>query len=466
VSGDGIAALGRLGIEMLSREDPVLHDMLEREYRRQGDTLMMIAAASLAAPSVLACEGMPTVSVTTEGYPGARFHAGCGVVDEIERLAIERAKAAFGARYANVQPHSGSSANAILLCSLLKPGDVLLGMDLAAGGPLTHGARASMSGQFFHSVGYGVDESGRIDYAQVERLAHEHHPRLIVCGASAYPRVVDFRRFREIADAVGALLLADISHIAGLVAAGEHPSPIDHAHFTTTSTYKQLCGPRGGLILMGRDAEALAPDGKRTLVDVIQRGVFPFFQGTPNLAAITAKARALAQVALPEFRVLARRIVADAQALAGWFARHDYRLVTGGTDNHMVVIDLWSSRRITGVVAERALERCDVVINKNAIAGDTKSVLVTSGVRLGTNVLAQRGMGPAEMETCADLVHRILGAVETRGEREFALDDGLAAGYRGEVSALCRRFPIPDYPASAQPQASTERRAGSAPPTI
>jgi glycine hydroxymethyltransferase len=466
VSRDGIAALGQRGIEMLGREDPGLHALLEREYTRQGDTLMMIAAASLASPSVLACEGMPTVSVTTEGYPGARFHAGCGVVDEIERLAIERAKAAFGARYANVQPHSGSSANAILTCSLLKPGDTLLGMEISAGGHLTHGARASMSGQFFRSIGYGVDESGRIDYGQVERLAREERPRLIICGASAYPRTIDFRRFREIADEVGALLLADISHIAGLVVAGEHPSPIDHAHFTTTSTYKQLGGPRGGLILMGRDAGALAPDGKRTLVDVIQRGVFPFFQGTPNLAAVTAKARALALAALPEFRALARRIVADAQALAAWFAGHGYRLVTGGTDNHMVVIDLWSSRGITGVVAERALELCDVVINKNAIAGDTKSVHVTSGVRLGTNVLAQRGMGPAEMEACADLVHRILGAVQMRGERDFALDEGLAAGFRSEVRALCRRFPIPDYPAPSAPETAGDRRMREASPAV
>lgn len=462
MSRDGVAALGQRGLEMLSREDPGLHALLEREYRRQGETLMMIAAASLAPPSVLACEGMPTVSVTTEGYPGARFHAGCGVVDEIERLAIERAKAAFGARYANVQPHSGSSANAILTCSLLKPGDTLMGMEISAGGHLTHGARASMSGQFFRSIGYGVDEAGRIDYGQVERLAREHRPRLIICGASAYPRTIDFRRFRQIADEVGALLLADISHIAGLVVAGEHPSPIDHAHFTTTSTYKQLGGPRGGLILMGRDADALAPDGRRTLVDVIQRGVFPFFQGTPNLAAVTAKARALALVALPEFRGLARRIVADAQALAAWFASHGYRLVTGGTDNHMVLIDLWTSRGITGVVAERALEQCDVVINKNAIAGDSKSVHVTSGVRLGTNVLAQRGMGPAEMNDCADLVHRILGAVQMRGEREFDLAAGPAAAFRAEVRALCRRFPIPDYPAPSAPETAPERRAREA----
>jgi glycine hydroxymethyltransferase len=448
VSASGIAELARLGFERLHQQDPVLYRILEQEYQRQTQVLTMVAASSIAEPSVLACEGTPTVNVTTEGYPGARFHAGCRYVDEIERLAVERAKAAFGARYANVQPHSGSSANAILTCSLLKPGDTILGQQLHAGGHLTHGARASLSGQYFNAVGYGLDSGGLIDYDQAERLARQHKPRLIVCGASAYPRIIDFKRFREIADDVGAYLLADISHIAGLVAAGEHPSPIDHAHFTTTSTYKQLFGPRGGLILMGRDADSRAPDGQRTLPELIQRAVFPFFQGTPSLSAITAKARALAVVASPGFKSLARCIVADAGALARRFCQKGYRVLTGGTDNHMVLIDVWSSKRITGVIAERALEECDIVINKNAIADDAKGVLVTSGMRLGTNSLAHRGMGAAEMDACADLVDGVLGSLRVRGDREYELPADARAQCRNAVAELCRRFPIPHYPLS------------------
>jgi len=446
VGVSGLAALARRGLERLSQEDPRLYQLLEQEYERQNNVLMMVAASSVADPSVLACEGTPTVNVTTEGYPGARFHAGCRYVDEIERLAVERAKAAFGARYANVQPHSGSSANAIVICGLLRPGDTILGQEISAGGHLTHGARASFSGQFFRAIGYGVDAQGLIDYAQVERLAHEHKPRLIICGASAYPRAIDFARFRAIADAVGAYLLADISHIAGLVAAGVHQSPVDHAHFTTTSTYKQLYGPRGGLILIGRDAETVGPDGKRTLPELIQRAVFPFFQGTPSLSAITAKARALAIVAGPEFKALARRIVADARALAAAFGARGYRVLTGGTDNHMVLIDVWSSRTISGLVAERALEECDIVINKNAIAGDSKSVTVTSGMRLGSNGLAHRGMGEAEMEACAGLVDGILGSIRVTGERDYELDPEARAAYRSRVAELCARFPIPHYP--------------------
>ena len=441
-----LAELARRGLERLSEDDPRLYQLLEQEYARQTSVLMMVAASSVADPSVLACEGTPTVNVTTEGYPGARFHAGCRYVDEIERLAIERAKAAFGARYANVQPHAGSSANAIVICGLLRPGDTILGLEISAGGHLTHGARASLSGQYFKAVGYGLDPEGLIDYAQVERLAREHKPRLIVCGASAYPRVIDFQRFRQIADEVGAYLLADISHIAGLVVAGVHPNPIDHAHFTTTSTYKQLYGPRGGLILMGRDAESLGPDGKRTLPELIQRAVFPFFQGTPHLSSITAKARALAIVAGPDFKALARRIVADAQALAGAFRARGYRVLTGGTDNHMVLIDIWSSKAITGLIAERALEDCDIVINKNAIAGDGKGVTVTSGMRLGSNGVAHRGMGEAEMETCAGLIDGILGSLEVRGDREYDLDPDARTAFRSSVAELCARFPLPQDP--------------------
>lgn len=442
---NGLAEFACRGIEILHREDPELYRLLDLENRRQEQVLAMVAASSIADPSVLACHATATVNVTTEGYPGARFHAGCEFVDEIERLAVARAKAAFRAQYANVQPHSGSSANAIVLFSLLKAGDTLLGLDLDAGGHLTHGSKASVSGQYFTAVGYGLTADGFIDYAQVEELARRHRPKLIICGASAYPRTIDFARFRAIADQVGAYVLADISHIAGLVAAGVHPSPIDHAHFTTTSTYKQLYGPRGGLILIGKDHETRAPDGKCTLAQLVQRGVFPYFQGTPDLSEIAAKARALDMVAKPAFQALARTIVADAAKLAEIFAGKGYRVLTGGTDNHIVLMDIFSTFGITGVVAEKALEECNVVVNKNRIAGDRKSALVTSGVRLGTNSLALRGMGPAVMPECAELMHRVLAAVTASGDREYALDGDTKRYCRERVSDLCRRFPIPRY---------------------
>jgi len=440
-----LAEMAYRGIDLLLRDDPSLYDLLTREYHRQTHTLAMVAASSIAHPSVLACEGMITTNVTTEGYPGARFHAGCQFVDEIERLAIQRAKAAYKARYANVQAHSGTSANEAVILSLLKPGDTILGLELNSGGHLTHGSKASVSGQYFHAVGYGVDEEGYIDYEQVQRLAQKFKPKLIISGASAYPRTIDFKRFREIADEVKAFLLADISHIAGLVAAGEHPSPIDHAHFTTTSTYKQLYGPRGGLILIGKDDQSLAPNGKETLSEMIQRAIFPLSQGTPNLSAIAAKARALAMVVTPEFRALAQRIVTDAIVLAQCLAEKGYRILTGGTDNHIVLIDVLASG-VTGAIAERALEECHIIVNRNRIPADKKSVWVTSGMRLGTNSVALRGMGPSEMPKCAGLIHWVLSCVKVLGDREYELGRGLKEFIQAEVRELCSLFPIPCYP--------------------
>jgi len=440
-----LAEMAYRGIDLLFRDDPSLYDLLTREYHRQTHTLTMVAASSIAHPSVLACEGMITTNVTTEGYPGARFHAGCQFVDEIERLAIQRAKAAYKARYANVQAHSGTSANEAVILSLLKPGDTILGLELNSGGHLTHGSKASVSGQYFHAVGYGVDEEGYIDYEQVQRLAQKFKPKLIISGASAYPRTIDFKRFREIADEVKAFLLADISHIAGLVVAGEHPSPIDHAHFTTTSTYKQLYGPRGGLILIGKDDQSLAPNGKETLSEMIQRAIFPLSQGTPNLSAIAAKARALAMVVTPEFRALAHRIVTDAKVLAQCLAEKGYRILTGGTDNHIVLIDVLASG-VTGAIAERALEECHIIVNRNRIPADKKSVWVTSGMRLGTNSVALRGMGPSEMPKCAELIHWVLSCVKVLGDREYELGRGLKEFIQADVGELCSSFPIPCYP--------------------
>jgi glycine hydroxymethyltransferase len=433
------------GIERLQREDPELFGLLEEEYRRQANVLTMVASSSIADPSALVCEAMPTMNVTAEGYPRARFHAGCRVIDQIEQLAIDRAKAAFGARYANVQPMSATSANEVVMFSVLEPHDTLLGLELDFGGHLTHGSKASISGQVFNAVGYGLTRDERIDYDQAERLAKEHRPKLIVCGTTAYPRQVDWARFRAIADEVGAYLLADITHIAGLVAAGLHPSPIDHAHFTTTCTHKQLYGGRGGLILIGKDFDRPGPDKKRTLAELVQKKVFPFFQGAPNQSAISAKARGFAFVQTPEFQRIARRVLELSRALAQAFAERGHRVITGGTDNHIVVVDVFR-RGITGVNAEKALEACGIVVNKNRIPYDQNPPTITSGIRLGTNGLAIRQMEPADMKECVELIDTVLGAVQQVSEREYRLDATLRLRIEERVRQICLRRPIRTYP--------------------
>jgi len=440
-----LTTFARRGVELLREEDTGLYELLDQEYQRQAQTLALVASSSIVDPSVLACEGMAPVNVTAEGYPGRRFHAGCKFIDEIEQLAIERAKKAFQAQYANVQPHSASLANEIVMFGLLNPGDTVLGMELQSGGHLTHGAKASISGQYFKAVGYGLSGEELIDYDEVHRLARQCRPKLIICGATAYPRVIDFRRFREIADDVGAFLLADITHIAGLVVAGLHPSPIDCAHFTTTCTHKQLYGPRGGLILMGRDHLDLAPDRKRTLSGMVQSAVFPLLQGAPVPNAIAAKARALGMVLTTDFKALAARILDNARALAACFIERDYRLISGGTDNHIVLLDL-TPRALTGAVAERALEESNIIVNKNKVPGDRKSAHVTSGIRLGTNSVALREMGPGEMKQCVGLIDKTLTSVAVRGESDYSLDRGSRESVRAEVRLLCERFPIPRYP--------------------
>jgi len=440
-----MAGLAQRGFELLEKNDPDLFNMLERENNRQNEVLAMVAASSVADPSVLVCEGTATVNVTTEGYPGARFHAGCNIVDEIENLAIDRAKKAFKAQYANVQPHSGSSANGVLLFSLLNPGDTILGLDLDCGGHLTHGSKASVSGRYFNAVAYGLTDEGYIDYDNVRDMALKHKPKLIISGASAYPRTIDFKRFREIADEIGAYLIADVSHIAGLIVAGAHPSPIDHAHFTTTSTYKQLYGPRGGLILMGRDFETLAIDDKTPLYRLVQRGVFPYFQGTPNLAGIAAKARALDHVCTDEFKQLGHRIVDNAKALADFFADKGYQVLTGGTDNHIVLMNILSSKKLTGVVAEQALESCNLIVNKNRIFGDQKSAMITSGIRLGSNSLALRGMGAEQMSICGGFMDQVLSAITVKGDKEYELKTEVQKSVVESIKELCQAYPLPGY---------------------
>ncbi|MCK6258792.1 serine hydroxymethyltransferase [Fictibacillus sp. KIGAM418] len=430
------------GVIRLANEDPELFALLDLEHQRQVNTLSMVASSSVADPSVLACEGSILTNVTTEGYPGRRFHGGCKYIDEVEKIAVERAKLAFGARYVNVQPHSGSSANQIVMFSILRPGDRVLGLDLDSGGHLTHGSRASFSGQVFESFAYGLDETGRIDYDQVLDLAKRHRPHLIICGASAYTRVIDFERFRKVADEIGAFLLADISHIAGLVASGVHPSPIDHAHFTTTSTYKQLYGPRGGLIMSGRDWDTQI-SGSKTLAEVIHSGVFPKMQGTPTLSGIAAKARALAIVNTTQFRTLAQNIVSMAREFGEVMSDLGYCVLTGGTDNHMVLVDI-GKRGLSGKIAENVLEESGIIVNKNKIPGDKRGPLVTSGIRFGTNSLAIRGMDAA-MKDCATLIDKVLSRVEPINDTDYRIESYVVDEVKNSVIDLCRRYPLPHY---------------------
>jgi glycine hydroxymethyltransferase len=405
-------------VDPLTRCDRELAALLAEEKRRQDASLMMVAACSPAEPAVLACQAAAVGHVTAEGYPGERYHGGCAGVDALEELAIRRATSLFGASHANVQPHSGSSANHAVLLALLQPGDALLGLELAAGGHLTHGAPVSLSGQLFRALSYGLDADGRIDLGEARRLALKERPKLIFAGATAYPRTIDFAAFRDIADEVGAYLVADISHIAGLVAAGEHPSPIPYAHVTTTSTYKQLQGPRGGLILTSDDKLARA----------IGRAVFPMLQGTPSFGAIAAKACALHLAAQPPFRARMQLVVADARHLAASLAARGHDVCSGGTDNHLVLVRT-VGRGLTGAQAERLLEACNIVVNKNLVPGDSLPPSVAGGIRLGTNWVAAQGMGTAEMEICAALVDEGMG--EAARER-----------VRAGVAELAARFPL------------------------
>ena len=426
------------------QDDPRLHALLTAEIDRQNESLLLVASCSPTHPSVLACLASVAGNVTAEGYPGRRYHGGCAIVDAIEQLAIDRAKAAFGAQYANVQPHSASTANQVVMLDLLEPGDTLLGMELASGGHLSHGAPVSLSGRLFRAFGYGVGADGWIDYEAVRRQALEVRPRLLVCGATAYSRAIDFERFRALADEAGAWLLADISHVAGLVVAGLYPNPIDAAHVTTTCTHKQLCGPRGGLILCGRDHDLVVPAKKRTLSSILQAGVFPLLQGAPIPSAIAAKACALGRCTTPDFRAMAVRIADNGRALAAALQDIGYTVVSGGTDSHIVLVDL-TARRLTGVVAEQALEACGILVNRNRVPGDTKDARVASGIRLGTNTVAARVMGALQMVRCAELIDRVLGAIEQPEEATYSLPVATRARVADDVRALCREFPVPYY---------------------
>ncbi|MBE0595803.1 MAG: serine hydroxymethyltransferase [Desulfuromonadales bacterium] len=408
--------------EMLEKFDPEIAQAIRRETERQEYSLEFIASENFVSERVLEAQGSVLTNKYAEGYPGKRYYGGCEFVDVAEQLAIDRAKELFGAEHANVQPHSGSQANMAVYFAALQPGDTILGMNLAHGGHLTHGSPVNFSGRLFNVVPYGVKkETGTIDYQEVERLAQEHRPKMIVVGASAYPRVIDFVAFRQIADAVGAVVMVDMAHIAGLVAAGVHPSPVPHAEFVTTTTHKTLRGPRGGLILC-RDEWAKK----------LNSHIFPGIQGGPLMHVIAAKAVALKEALQPQFKEYAWQIVKNASALAEGLKGHGFNLVSGGTDNHLMLVD-FSGTEITGKLAEETLEHAGLTVNKNAVPFDTRSPFVTSGIRIGTPATTTRGLKEAEMELVAGWVRRALDNIGN----EAAL-----ASIREEIRELCRRFPL------------------------
>ncbi|WP_334605789.1 serine hydroxymethyltransferase [Micromonospora sp. CPCC 205546] len=452
------------GIATLRRDDPEVFRLIELEHQRQCRSLSLVASSGGTDSSVQAVVGSSVVNVTAEGYPGRRYHAGCQYVDRLEELAVERAKQVFGARYVNVQPHCASFANHTVMQALLRPGDTIVGMALDQGGHLTHGSSVNLSGKLYKVHSYGLDERGLIDYRQLAQLTREHRPKLIVCGTTSYTRVIDFDRIREIADTVGAYVLADITHIAGLVAAGLHPSSIDAAHFTTTCTFKQLYGPRGGLIMMGRDADTTTGDGGRTLAQRIDSAVFPMMQGSPEVHTIAAKARAMSRLLDPGFRQLAQRIRGNADALARALTARGYELVGGGTDNHIVLFRVPSG--LDGLVAERALESCDILVNKNKIPGDTRTAAVGSGVRLGSNTVALRGMGPAQMQRCVELIDTVLTHTQRGEGGDFFLPDAVRSGVSAGVHSLCREFPLPYDVAAGLPPAVPDPRTELTEPAL
>ncbi len=431
--------------ETLRREDSEVHRLIEAEYGRLQNTLQLIAAENQCSRAVLAALGSIVQNKTTEGFVGCRFHGGCEIVDGLETLAIERAKEVFGARYANVQAHSGTSANQIVLTALLNSGDRILSQAMDQGGHVSHGARVAFAGKFFEIEQYRVDPASfLLDYDVIAEQARRFRPKLIICGASAYSRTIDFARFRAIADEVGAYLLADISHISGLIAAGVHPSPVDEAHFTTTSTYKPG-GPRGGLILMGRDAAMPIQIGRRTvcLSEGIEKATFPGFQGTPYLNNVAAKAVFFREMRSEEYQSRQARIVENAQVLAETFADLGYDVLTGGTDNHMFLINVAHFRDgLTGLIAQRCLEDCGVIVNMNRLPYDSQNARVTSGMRLGTPIVTRNGMGPAQMEEIARLIDRVLTGVEIIDPQHYRLDESLKSEIRQLTQDLCARFPL------------------------
>jgi glycine hydroxymethyltransferase len=404
--------------------DPALAAAMAGERRRQEDHVELIASENYASPRVLEAQGSVLTNKYAEGYPGKRYYGGCEFVDIAEQLAIDRAKQLFGADFANVQPHSGSQANAAAYFALVQPGDPILGMSLDHGGHLTHGAKVNFSGKFFRAAQYGIrPDTGEIDYEQVQRLAEEHRPKMIVAGFSAYSRVIDWARFAAIAKSVGAYLVVDMAHVAGLVAAGLYPNPVPHADVVTTTTHKTLRGPRGGLILARANEE---------LAKKLNSLVFPGTQGGPLMHVIAAKAVALQEALQPEFKDYQHQVLANARAMAARFIRRGYQVVSGGTDNHLFLLSL-ADRNITGKQADAALGQANITVNKNAVPNDPRPPMVTSGLRIGSPASTTRGFKEAEVEQVVDLIAEVLDAEGAPAAIERA---------RPQVIELCRRFPV------------------------
>jgi len=409
-------------MSILWKEDPEIAGAIREETKRQAGKLELIASENFVSEAVLEAQGCVMTNKYAEGYPGRRYYGGCEFVDIAESLAIERARKLFGADHVNVQPHSGSQANMAVYFAALQPGDTVLGMNLSHGGHLTHGSPVNFSGRLYNVVSYGVDsETETIDFNEVEDQAKKHRPKMIVVGASAYPRTIDFKSFRDIADMVGAVIMADIAHIAGLVATGLHPSPVPLCEFVTTTTHKTLRGPRGGMIMC-----------KDEVAKVLNSRVFPGSQGGPLMHIIAAKAVAFKEALAPEFADYQRQIVSNAKAMADALTAEGLRLVSGGTDNHLMLIDV-ATQGITGKEAEETLDRAGITVNKNGIPFDTKGPQVTSGIRIGTPAITSRGMKEEEMRTIGRLIARII--------KDISDEQGIAA-VRTEVADLCERFPL------------------------
>lgn len=407
-------------LEEIEQVDSEIAKLIEAEVERQNSHIELIASENWVSKAVMAAMGSPLTNKYAEGYPGKRFYGGCVCVDEVEKLAIERAKKLFGCEYANVQPHSGAQANMAVFFAMLKPGDTVLGMNLAHGGHLSHGSAANFSGAYFNAVSYGVNDDGVIDYEEVRKIAKECKPKLIVAGASAYARVLDFKKFREIADEVGAYLMVDIAHIAGLVAGGQHPSPIPYADVVTTTTHKTLRGPRGGMILSS------AENAKKFNFN---KAVFPGTQGGPLMHVIAAKAVCLKEALQPEFKEYAKLIIDNAQALCEGLKKRGVDIVSGGTDNHLMLVDL-RSIGVTGKEMENLLDEVNITCNKNAIPNDPQSPFITSGVRLGTAAVSSRGMQPEDMDTIAEAISLML---KSRDNKEQA---------KALVKSLTDKYPL------------------------
>jgi glycine hydroxymethyltransferase len=411
-------------VRALADVDPEIARAVADEIHRQNSGLELIASENFVSLAVLEAMGSVLTNKYAEGYPGKRYYGGCEFVDVAEQLAIDRAKQLFGAEHANVQPHSGAQANMAVYFALLKPGDTVLGMNLAHGGHLTHGHPLNFSGKLYTIVPYGVRrDDERIDYEELERLAREHKPKMIMVGASAYPRVIDFARIRAVGNEIGAAVVTDMAHIAGLVAAGVHPSPVPHSDFVTTTTHKTLRGPRGGLVL-----------SRASFAKDLDKALFPGAQGGPLMHVIAAKAVCLQEAREPDFADYQRQVVANAARLAAALAASGFRIVSGGTDNHLMLVDVFS-KGITGKVAEAALGKAGITVNKNAIPFDQNPPMVASGIRLGTPAITTRGMREAEMDRIAELIARVLAVPE---------DEGVQRAVRAEVETLCRKFPL--YP--------------------